>query len=483
MKPFRIFLAALALVIIIAINGLIIFTAIHFLYITSEGFGVKSYSSILGMSFVFMGLIIIAFLINLLRSELPIIPMMYYGISYSNAEERINNFFLSLFYGTELRKAKIGNSYGELEIGQKLLSGSLKIPILPQLIRATPEAAVVWLDSAAKKGHCEAQRLLGECFLNGVGCAQDDNAAVYWLRRAARGGDKASFPLLVEHDHAWANSVGLKEDRYGHFKHDPTAAEYLDGISGFLEEEFPSPLENGVPTQQICEKLLTCTPMKIQNFQRNVDLSSDAIKQNVVNAYNSVNYLTGREMPIIFVAAITLSVVTFIGVIVYGLIFSPDSSAGVWLYIPGGIIIIGLASKVLIFKGSRMEREAVEKMRELADAMVQSNPILTASAGNNFADAPKLTTPTPDLDDAKVSANLDQSANSSAENNAELVLSIIALVVIIINIMYASGYIDDNSIRSFIGDNVVSDIVIFVSSLGKFVWDEMIIGTIRNISS
>lgn len=57
---------------------------------------------------------------------------------------------------------------------------------------------VHWFRQAAKQNHSEAQNQLAYCYGSGTGVEEDQEQAVYWLRRAAENGSVDAQKLLEE---------------------------------------------------------------------------------------------------------------------------------------------------------------------------------------------------------------------------------------------------------------------------------------------
>jgi len=52
--------------------------------------------------------------------------------------------------------------------------------------------AISWLEVAVKQEYAAAMRLLGQCYIEGQGVAQDSNLGIMWIARAAAKGDQIS---------------------------------------------------------------------------------------------------------------------------------------------------------------------------------------------------------------------------------------------------------------------------------------------------
>lgn len=66
--------------------------------------------------------------------------------------------------------------------------------------------AVKWYRKAAEQGDAEAQYLLGICYLKGNGIKSDKRESLKWLRRSANRGDENAIEALRKLDSE--NSIG-----------------------------------------------------------------------------------------------------------------------------------------------------------------------------------------------------------------------------------------------------------------------------------
>ena len=105
--------------------------------------------------------------------------------------------------GVNLSKAEDGNSEEQFKYGKALLVG--KAPL-----KQDKETAAEWLRKAAEQGYDKAQKLLGDCLLNGDGVAADAAAAVEWYRKAAEAGYRDAQKKVAE---CYANGTGVTEDK------------------------------------------------------------------------------------------------------------------------------------------------------------------------------------------------------------------------------------------------------------------------------
>ena len=71
-------------------------------------------------------------------------------------------------------------------------------------VERDPDAAARWWGEAARRGHAEAQAMLGAAYLAGRGVPRDLVAALHWLLRAEAGGagELASGFLREARSHA-----------------------------------------------------------------------------------------------------------------------------------------------------------------------------------------------------------------------------------------------------------------------------------------
>jgi hypothetical protein len=75
-----------------------------------------------------------------------------------------------------LAAADAGNAEAQDDMGQLFLaSGKL-------------EAAIYWLEQAARQGYPNAMQCLGRCYLAGEGVPKDENLAIMWIAKAAAHG-------------------------------------------------------------------------------------------------------------------------------------------------------------------------------------------------------------------------------------------------------------------------------------------------------
>ena len=63
---------------------------------------------------------------------------------------------------------------------------------------ADPEAGFALALDAAERGHVPAQTLVGECYHEAIGVAQDEARALLWVRMAAKQGNARALRLLRE---------------------------------------------------------------------------------------------------------------------------------------------------------------------------------------------------------------------------------------------------------------------------------------------
>ena len=69
--------------------------------------------------------------------------------------------------------------------------------------------AYVEFSKLAKQGDVDAQTILGEMYLDGIGVKQDTKKAYDWLSKAAKSGDKEAQYLL---GFMYENGIGVKVD-------------------------------------------------------------------------------------------------------------------------------------------------------------------------------------------------------------------------------------------------------------------------------
>lgn len=65
-----------------------------------------------------------------------------------------------------------------------------------ELIIGSKDKAFDYFKAAAKKGHVEAQRLLGECYIYGIGTQKNSELAAIWSLKAAKAGDIGAMRTL-----------------------------------------------------------------------------------------------------------------------------------------------------------------------------------------------------------------------------------------------------------------------------------------------
>ncbi len=84
--------------------------------------------------------------------------------------------------------------------------------VLEQLLAESPETAFACLESAARHGLPEAQTGLGQCLLDGQGCAADQELAVTWFEAAARSGYAPAMNMLGRcRERGWGCAVDVTE--------------------------------------------------------------------------------------------------------------------------------------------------------------------------------------------------------------------------------------------------------------------------------
>jgi TPR repeat protein len=69
---------------------------------------------------------------------------------------------------------------------------------LQKILFAPPEDSAEWIESAARDGLAEAQLLLGQMLLDGIGMRRDQQAAFAWFSVAARAGHEPAITMVSQ---------------------------------------------------------------------------------------------------------------------------------------------------------------------------------------------------------------------------------------------------------------------------------------------
>ena len=104
--------------------------------------------------------------------------------------------------GVNLKKAETGDAVEQYKYGRALLVG--KTPL-----RQNKEEAVEWLRKSAEQGNDQAQKLFGDCLMNGDGVAADAASAVEWYKKASAQGEVEAHKALAE---CYATGTGVAQD-------------------------------------------------------------------------------------------------------------------------------------------------------------------------------------------------------------------------------------------------------------------------------
>ena len=80
---------------------------------------------------------------------------------------------------------------------------------LKALDRGDTSKAILEFQALAKSGDVDAQTMLGEMYLDGIGTVQDTKKAYYWIQKAANSGDKEAQYLL---GFMYENGIEVKKD-------------------------------------------------------------------------------------------------------------------------------------------------------------------------------------------------------------------------------------------------------------------------------
>lgn len=98
--------------------------------------------------------------------------------------------------------AKQGHKVHQLNLGIMYLQGQAGLPISPKL-------AASWLKKSANSGVANAQFLLGDLYVDGVGVNKDYEKAMFWYKKSAA----QSYPMAMYSVGAmYANGFGVKKD-------------------------------------------------------------------------------------------------------------------------------------------------------------------------------------------------------------------------------------------------------------------------------
>ena len=96
-----------------------------------------------------------------------------------------------------------------LAISSAVLFGGSFNDGLKALDNGNISEALAQFQTLAKSGDADAQTMLGEMYLDGIGTKQDTQKAYYWIQKAANNGDKEAQYLL---GFMYENGIEVKKD-------------------------------------------------------------------------------------------------------------------------------------------------------------------------------------------------------------------------------------------------------------------------------
>lgn len=109
-----------------------------------------------------------------------------------------------VLFETITEAAQDGDSNAQFYLGLVYFNGDNDLNV-----EQNYKKAIKWLSRAGRRGHVEAQWLLGSCYLSGVGVNQDVEEAVEWLTMAAEQGNPDAQTALGG---CYAAGLGVEQD-------------------------------------------------------------------------------------------------------------------------------------------------------------------------------------------------------------------------------------------------------------------------------
>jgi len=104
----------------------------------------------------------------------------------------------------EMKKFVLGLAFSSAVLFAGSFEDSLKV-----LDSGNVSKAMSQFQTLAKKGDVDAQTMLGEMYLDGIGTNQDTKKAYFWIQKAANSGDKEAQYLL---GFMYENGIEVKQD-------------------------------------------------------------------------------------------------------------------------------------------------------------------------------------------------------------------------------------------------------------------------------